>query len=430
MGRKKQEEKTAGDDGAEQGAEQVVDVDAQADELLEALTSKRAGTRVTSLAELRELLQRNVLQEFVSRRQETIGSYLAASVRKGAASEAVGACQALGLAVLTVAEEGSPLYGEARDTLVRAARDPKKKERIRAAAVEALGVSCFVSDTGGLESHTEELMTLFLSLYDVGAVTERAVTGDGGGDGRSENDDDDEESDDDKDETAAEIGLVQAAVRAWALLATTVPAARRAGLFETAGPSLRLVLESRDLGARAAAGAALAMLYEASGEADEPDLGGAAGPDPPLDVAELVEKLVAMSREGTRRRARKERREQRSIFRDIVASVEDAEPPAETLVLQHEKFEFAGWPAVIRLAALRRVLGSGLQQHFLANELLSQIFGVRAHASMRPGLRKSELKARKEDQIWEAQQRARDRADADKKARKLKNKHVLANDDE
>lgn len=396
-------------------------------------------------------MQRNTMGGFVRSHRATFTASVLSCVRKGAAAEVVPACALLALGVLSLAEEGSPLWSDAAPALVRVATDGKGKERARAAAVEALGVACFVSDTGDLESRTEELLALFHSLFDVLQLTEDAVrrAGDEDDEDAAGDDADEDAAGDDEDggsgdeaadaAAAAVIGLTEAAVRSWGLLATTVPRRRRAELFLTAGPALRMLLENPELGVRSAAGSALALLFVAA-RAEAADRDDDAGGDEAkeaapeaaaaaVDVPELVARVDALAKSHGRHRGKKERRRERAVFRDVAATMHRGEEPSEEMRLQRERFEFAGWVAGIRLAALRRALGSGLNQHFLHNALLSAIFNVRAHVSHRPQLAKTDLKVRKEDEIFEAAQRARDRSDKDKKARQKKRMHVHAEED-
>jgi len=67
---------------------------------------------------------------------------------------------------------------------------------------------------------------------------------------------------------------------------------------------------------------------------------------------------------------------QRSLFRDVVATIEDGTDPSEKITIGKKKYEFVGWGRVKQLALVREILGSGFALHFAQNELLLDIFEV------------------------------------------------------
>jgi len=93
-------------------------------------------------------------------------------------------------------------------------------------------------------------------------------------------------------------------------------------------------------------------------------------------LAEVTDQLKRLATDGDRHKAKKERKEQRSTFRAVLATVEEGINPEETLRLGEAKFEFEGWAQLIELETLRNVLGVGFHLHFENNPLLGQIFGV------------------------------------------------------
>ena len=58
---------------------------------------------------------------------------------------------------------------------------------------------------------------------------------------------------------------------------------------------------------------------------------------------ELIHTLRALSMESSRRQSKSSRAEQKSIFRDIIKSVEDGVPPIEELKINGRIIPFRGW---------------------------------------------------------------------------------------
>jgi len=67
---------------------------------------------------------------------------------------------------------------------------------------------------------------------------------------------------------------------------------------------------------------------------------------------------------------------QRSLFRDVVATIEDGTDPSEKITIGKKKYEFIGWGKVKQLALVREILGTGFALHFAQNDLLLDIFEV------------------------------------------------------
>jgi len=85
-------------------------------------------------------------------------------------------------------------------------------------------------------------------------------------------------------------------------------------------------------------------------------------------------KLSVLATEGGKHKAKKDTAIQRSSFRDILRTVEDATLPSEVFEIAKMKHEIEGWSLVKQLQAFRSALAKGMHVHFLHNELLSDVF--------------------------------------------------------
>lgn len=110
----------------------------------------------------------------------------------------------------------------------------------------------------------------------------------------------------------------------------------------------------------------------------------------------LIHTLKELSVDSNRRRNKADRAEQKSVFRDIVRSVEERDPPIQELKIGGRAIQFRGWgiytegtdamsctyfvciAKILTLNAFRQSIGQGLQYHLRANELMHQIFNYKS----------------------------------------------------
>ncbi|KAG1380929.1 hypothetical protein G6F61_003626 [Rhizopus arrhizus] len=147
-------------------------------------------------------------------------------------------------------------------------------------------------------------------------------------------------------------------------------------------PVHEMLLESSDKDIRIAAGENIALIFEIvhiftstdeNGEEYSEDEDEVEKPEYD-NMYELVRTLKDLSVESSKRRAKSDRAEQKSVFRDIVKSVEENIKPVEELKIGGKIILFRGWGKILILNAFRRVLGQGLQHHLKTNMMLKQIF--------------------------------------------------------
>ena len=109
-------------------------------------------------------------------------------------------------------------------------------------------------------------------------------------------------------------GLHNAALVSWCLLLSIAPPSVVQNFIDSHLVKLPQLLESQDLDLRITSGEAIALMYELAREEDE-DFEGP-------NVDSLCDKLKQLATDGNRHRAKKDRRQQRSSFRDILRAVE------------------------------------------------------------------------------------------------------------
>lgn len=136
-------------------------------------------------------------------------------------------------------------------------------------------------------------------------------------------------------------------------------------------PIFEILLESSDKDTRIATGENIALIFEVVNIFTSTDENGEEFSEEDDDIekpeydnmSELVRTLKDLSVESSKRRAKSERAEQKSVFRDIVKSVEENIKPVEELKIGGKTILFRGWGKIIMLNAFRKTLGQGLQHH-------------------------------------------------------------------
>ncbi|BBN11875.1 hypothetical protein MPTK1_5g15480 [Marchantia polymorpha subsp. ruderalis] len=345
---------------------------------LEFVLNHRSATREAGLRGLLGAFTSNLLVEFVEEKYETLSHLFLNSVKKGSAVERALASRALGLLSLTAGagDISQKLLSEAWPSLVKVA----KTDTVPAARIAALDSMAILSFVGGtdLEATESAMNSVWPVCTHKGNYHADQTLG-----------------------TNRPSGAVKAAaMSAWALLLSTVPATRVASHHvELSLPTLSMLLRDDDLAVRTATGEALALLYEATKhllldipvaddlKSDIPELAStkpqtihkltvAGGKAMEAKEAQVVEQMKALSVQGGGKgQSKKERYAQRASFRDILTTIEDGVCREVAVKLPAgDVLRVNTWSQTIQLNALRRVLAEGFQRHMQENELLHEIF--------------------------------------------------------
>ncbi|OAE23943.1 hypothetical protein AXG93_1217s1550 [Marchantia polymorpha subsp. ruderalis] len=313
------------DFGGVQEVEEEQDEGTILDSFIEALYEKRSATREAGLRGLLGAFTSNLLVEFVEEKYETLSHLFLNSVKKGSAVERALASRALGLLSLTAGagDISQKLLSEAWPSLVKVA----KTDTVPAARIAALDSMAILSFVGGtdLEATESAMNSVWPVCTHKGNYHADQTLG-----------------------TNRPSGAVKAAaMSAWALLLSTVPATRVASHHvELSLPTLSMLLRDDDLAVRTATGEALALLYEATKhllldipvaddlKSDIPELAStkpqtihkltvAGGKAMEAKEAQVVEQMKALSVQGGGKgQSKKERYAQRASFRDILTTIE------------------------------------------------------------------------------------------------------------
>lgn len=329
---------------------------------LDGLGERRPAVRLSSLKNLIDQLTASFQDEWIERYQETI-SYHITSLVRNSSNEAILACQLYGIVIITLGHQSARFAQLTTPTIKQLFSDSSQNPTVRAAAVAANAIGTFLSIDADTSDEIDRLESMMLSNLNESLLT--------------------------------------AVIESWSLLASSVPPMLLVGtLMPQSLPKLVKMLHHESVDVCTAAGEAIALLLVALHEEhrgneleEDTDLGRALDDDGRViavkqrrrassiaadggsrgsavaaiasivDYDELNQHLTTLANSASRARGRRERAKQRSVFRDVLAALENQfgeDGPSEELQLGAARFVFEGYPALIQLGAIRDVLGKGL----------------------------------------------------------------------
>lgn len=318
-------------------------------EAIEGTSEKSAKVRVDSLVSLRRGLAAKYLYEFVSERKLTICDCIERCLKKGKGEEQAAAamCAVSLLVQLGNGDDGEEVFNHLLPILKVVLADNSAAGVARNACAEALGVCTFIAcdDLEQTIDVLKALEDLFRGSYcrSDGVVPSHSP------------------------EVAS---LHTSALLSWMLLVSALPSGDFLHeLVESHLSKLPGLLHSADTELRIAAGETIALLWEIARSEDE-DF-----EEPNFDM--LCMELKGLSTECNKYRAKKDRRQQRSSFRDILHSVEKGDFNSLRIrVNDCQSIVIEDWTTKTKYDALCHSLGTGMKIHLQENDLLRDIFDL------------------------------------------------------
>lgn len=166
--------------------------------------------------------------------------------------------------------------------------------------------------------------------------------------------------------------LHSSALNTWTLLLTTCSIDTVLQLSDRWSGSISQLLDSPHLDLRVSAGETLAAIHEIlSGWNSHFELD---------NCDELLDKLRSLATDSSKHRAKKDRRIQRSTFRDVLRLIQGdtQDPPSlfEVVRFGREQLLIQSWCKKRQYDSFRAILGPGMNIHLATNHLLRDIFSL------------------------------------------------------
>jgi len=338
--------KDEGLNGADGGVDEISQEEVFEEKLQEAMdlaSQKSAQGRTMALESMCTAFIKKFIPDFVDNQRMTLTDIVERSMKKGKTAEQIAASR---LAVLLCIQlGGSPtsedVIKDLQSVFITLMSDPSAPMKSRAAAASALGDCCFlVSEPEEFEVIINSLEKIFLARSGANAP---------------------------EDFYALQI----AALSAWTLLYTLLPPGRAMNSLESNLDLFETLLDAGNVDLRIATGEAVVVLFESAFDHDE---------DSATDLVEmLVPRITELAKDSHKYRSKKDRKEQKSSFRDILKYIEDNEEFYEKVAIsKREKLEITSWAMKKQYDQMCKVLASGMNMHLSENELIRSIFSLGA----------------------------------------------------
>ena len=277
-------------------------------------------------------------------RKVTIIDLLERSIKKGKGEEQ-GSAAMLSSVVASTLGPGSEteiMFKDLTGLMLATISDNAASLPVRTKCATAVGVNCFIHGEEDIVPVADTLLAVFSGSFLKGNGAIQANL------------------------APATIAMHSAALMSWSLLLTVQPNSAVCSLTEKYGKKISELLESPDVDLRIAAGEAIAIMYEICQETDD---------EFELENHDsLIDKLKLLATDCQKFRAKKDRRVQRSSFRDILKSIEEGERPNVTVKFGRERLLITSWCSKRQYDSLCFVLGSGMNLHLSENDLIRDIF--------------------------------------------------------
>jgi len=333
-----------GDEVGEEGVEEngQEEWEGKVKEAIDLAGQKSAAGRVKAVEALCTGLLRRYSPDFLENQQLTLCDVVQRAVKKGRGGEVTAGAK---LAVLLALQlpDCEEVYKELKPLLVQLTTDKTAAAATRAAAATSLAGLCFLGggEMAEVVSTMQVLESVFSASYSKKDGTIPAPSAD-------------------------LQALHCAALSSWSLLLTLLTSGDVFRLATTQVSSLRGLLYSSDVDLRITAGESLALVLEFAYDYDSQY--------EPNDLEGLIVAVRQLATDSNKSRSKKDRKEQRSSFRDVLRGVEEGEPPSQKVKFGREVLRLDTWFAVLQYQWFCKILGPGINLHLAANHMLREIF--------------------------------------------------------
>ncbi|CAL7942599.1 unnamed protein product [Xylocopa violacea] len=322
-------------------------------EAVDGLTQKSAKGRTICFNGIGRIFALKYVPDFVEDRKMTITDSIERGLKKGRSEEQSSAARLSTLLCvqLGIYESAEVACRNLKSILTFIATDTTASTQARSECCWALSMNQFLS--GNDAADTIEIVQLLSGIFSGSYLKGNGAIA----------------------TISPEVAAMHAAaISSWTLLLTVMAPADIYNLItsdrtNTYMPSLnklRELLESPHLDVRLSAGEALAVIFE---------LGRDFCCDYEQDWSlDLIDVLKELATDSNKYRAKKDRKQQRANFRDILRYIEEDVIPEVHVKFGQEILYLEGWCARSQYNACCRLLGPGINIHLAENQLLREIF--------------------------------------------------------
>ena len=271
------------------------------------------------------------------------------SLKKGKPSEQILAANVLMLTLIQFASSStdtSAIVADSKQILSELIDDEKIDPEVRSECVQCLALGIFLINDSSTDtiSILEKFSNIFSNSFAKGDGTLRVFT-----------------------QKVYELHSV--ALSSWCFLLCTMPLHFVNKLSQKYVPHFQDLLRSPDSDLRIVAGETISFLYELAQLDSYSSLTC-------FEDENLLETLRALVSESSKFKSKKEKKQQRSSFRDILKNLEDGDFDIQTIKFGTESLLLDNWVKRKEYETFKDLLGTGMNTHLAENEYLRDLFDL------------------------------------------------------
>lgn len=335
------------------GMSEIENYECKIKEAMDLALEKSNQTRVKALEALTTALQKRVMTSFLIDNYVTMTDLVERALNKGKGTEIVAGAKLGSLIILTLAtyEEAEQVYQAIQPMLIKIMKDPSATPAARQQCTTTLALSCFLAcqDVSELQTTCNALHTIYAQSLPKGNGELPTPS-------------------------ASVTAFHVAAVSGFCLLTSIMSPTYVYSIADSFIKEMFSLLGSSDVDMRITAGEAVAIAYELARKHDD-------------DYSwkreeELSTALNDLATDSQKFRAKKDRKQQRASFRDVIRTVDEGELPFEALTIgphhQLQHIELDSWSMKLQYQALCHSLAQGVNHHFTYNVGVRNIYDLGA----------------------------------------------------
>jgi len=316
-------------------------------EVLELASGKAAKERTKAFDNLRKAFSKKYIPWYLEDRRMTVSDTIERGLKRGKVDEQIAAASLVGVfcAQIGSSEGDVETYNALKSALTPLMLDPTADPRTRGHVAFALGIASFilgqVEEFGG---PLEDFEKVFSGSYKGGTK-----------------------------HSPETLAMHTSALTSWTLLMSMMSPMKCYKTLESHIANFLELLSSPDVDLRIAVGEAIVVLFENAVDNEGLE-------DEAFEVVgEAVVAMKELAKDSHKYRSKKDKKEQKSSFRDIIHYIDDNDEFYEKISFgRGESLEIDNWAQKKQFDALRKALGSGINVQLAQNPLLRDIFQLGA----------------------------------------------------
>lgn len=240
----------------------------------------------------------------------------------------------------------SEIFADSKQILIELIDDEKVDPEVRAECVKCLALAVFLLNERSTDtiSILDKFANIFSNSFAKGDGTLRVFA-------------------------PKVYELHASALSSWCFLLCTMPLYYVNKLSQKYVPNFQDLLRSPDSDLRIVAGETISFLYELAQLDSHSNLAC-------FEDDNLLETLRALVNESSKFKSKKEKKQQRSSFRDILKTLEDGEFDTQTIKFGTESLLLDNWVKRKEYETLRDLLGTGINTQLAENDYLRELFDL------------------------------------------------------